>query len=62
MYYTKNTNRANLWFTENKYQANLFFYKIQIPIFYHKMIKNLFHIAFCEPGGKKHIIDLVYAT
>lgn len=24
--------------------------------------KNLFHIAFGEPGGKKHVIDLVYAT
>lgn len=42
MYYTENTNRANLCFTENKYQDNLFFYKIQILIFYHKMIKIYF--------------------
>ena len=33
MYSTKNTNRANLCFTENKYQANLFFIKYKFRHF-----------------------------
>lgn len=33
MYYTENTNRANLCFTENKYQANLFFIKYKFQYF-----------------------------
>lgn len=33
MYYTENTNRANLCFTENKYQANLFFIKYKFRYF-----------------------------